>query len=57
MNSFLEMLKESRTKRERNTVEDHLRDIATFLAILCDEINDLRESVNSLDESVCGLDV
>lgn len=57
MNSFLEMLKESRTKRERNTAEDHLRDIATFLAILCDEINDLRESVNSLDESVCGLDV
>lgn len=55
MNSFLEMLKESRTKRKRNTAEDHLRDIATLLAMLCDEIHDLRRSVNSLDESVGSL--
>lgn len=56
MDSYFEMLDEVRAKRVyNNTSEDHLKDIATLLAMLCDEIHDLRGSVNSLDESVSSL--
>ena len=55
MKSYIERLKESRTKRERNTAEEHLKDIATLLAMLCDEINDLNKGVNDLDMSVSSL--
>lgn len=56
MDSYFEMLEEARVKRVYgNTSEDNLKDIATLLAMLCDEIHDLRGSVNSLDESVSSL--
>lgn len=44
--TYWEMLKEGREKAPRRTTEDHLKDIATLLAILCDKV----------DEVDCGID-
>ena len=52
MKSYLEILEEVRTKKERNTAEEHLKDIATLLAILCDKIDLLDGDVEWLTESI-----
>lgn len=52
MKSYSEMLKDARKERPRSTAEDHLKDIATLLAILCDRIDSLDGSIDWLTEMI-----
>lgn len=52
---YLDMIRESRAKRERNTAEDHLKDISTLLAILCDKIDDLGDKIEDLKDTAIYL--
>lgn len=50
--TYWEMLKEGREKAPRRTTEDHLEDIATLLAILCDKIDAVENSIDWLTEMI-----
>lgn len=50
--TYSEMLKEARAKAPRRTTEDHLKDIATLLAILCDKVDAVENSIDWLTEII-----
>jgi len=60
MKSYLEMLKESKTKEMINAAERHLRNTATLLAMIYDELKDLNATerhmgnIASLLSMICG---
>ena len=50
--TYQEMLKEAREKAPRKTTEDHLKDIATLLAILCDKVDAVDTGIDWLTEII-----